>query len=327
MEKTVPLRTRIYIDGFNLYYGCLRQTPFKWLDLIKLFEQHILPSVLHQSDPAAPPSTMVLDQCAIRYFTAPILGSAAKGQDSVASQSQYHAALTSSNRISVTKGYYSLTKSSQYLVDAEEPDKNPNLCGKAQVWKLEEKQSDVNLALALYDDALHCADLDQLVLVTNDTDIAPALELIKKKKPRLVIGLVIPTRLDARKVDDTGYMTDKERQANADLRKLADWTRTYIRPEELAASQLPRVVQGGRKATIKPLSWYPRPDLLEAAMTAAKPIRAKASQFFSWAEAPSTYLGNKRPIDLLEDDEGAAQVMTYIETYIRDHLAKNADLD
>lgn len=322
----MPLRTRIYIDGFNLYYGCLRQTPYKWLDLIKLFDQHILPTVLHQPDPAVPPSTMVLDQCAVRYFTAPILGSAAKGKDSVASQNQYHAALASSNRISVTKGYYSLTKSSQYLVDAEDPDKHPNLCGKTQVWKLEEKQSDVNLALALYDDALHCADLDQLVLVTNDTDIAPALELIRQKRPHMVIGLVIPTRLDVRRIGDAGYMTDKERQANADLQRQANWTRTYIRPEELAASQLPRVVQGGRKAAIKPISWYPRPDLLEAAMAAAKPIRSQASHFFSWAEAASPYLDNKRPIDLLEHEAGAAQVMTYIETYIRDHLAKNADL-
>lgn len=104
-RRTVPLRTRIYIDGFNLYYGCLRQTPYKWLDLIKLFEQHILPTALHRPDTDANASSMVLDECAIRYFTAPILGSAAKGADSVASQSQYHAALLSSKRISLTKGY------------------------------------------------------------------------------------------------------------------------------------------------------------------------------------------------------------------------------
>jgi hypothetical protein len=27
------MRTNVYIDGFNLYYGCLRGTPYKWLDL------------------------------------------------------------------------------------------------------------------------------------------------------------------------------------------------------------------------------------------------------------------------------------------------------
>jgi hypothetical protein len=27
------LQTNVYIDGFNLYYGCLKGTPYKWLDL------------------------------------------------------------------------------------------------------------------------------------------------------------------------------------------------------------------------------------------------------------------------------------------------------
>jgi hypothetical protein len=27
------LRTRVYVDGYNLYYGCLKNTPDKWLDL------------------------------------------------------------------------------------------------------------------------------------------------------------------------------------------------------------------------------------------------------------------------------------------------------
>lgn len=31
-------RTAICIDGYNLYYGHLRGTPFKWLDLSTLFD-------------------------------------------------------------------------------------------------------------------------------------------------------------------------------------------------------------------------------------------------------------------------------------------------
>lgn len=34
--------TYVYIDGFNLYYGCLKGTPFRWLDLRKLC-QNLLP--------------------------------------------------------------------------------------------------------------------------------------------------------------------------------------------------------------------------------------------------------------------------------------------
>ncbi len=30
------LRTNVYVDGFNLYYGALRKTPYRWLDLREL---------------------------------------------------------------------------------------------------------------------------------------------------------------------------------------------------------------------------------------------------------------------------------------------------
>ncbi|SMC57054.1 hypothetical protein [Polynucleobacter kasalickyi] len=32
------LRTIVYIDGFNFYYGQLKDSPYKWLDLVKLFK-------------------------------------------------------------------------------------------------------------------------------------------------------------------------------------------------------------------------------------------------------------------------------------------------
>ena len=32
------LITNVYIDGFNLYYRALKDTPFRWLDLHKLAE-------------------------------------------------------------------------------------------------------------------------------------------------------------------------------------------------------------------------------------------------------------------------------------------------
>src|SRR5215203_357311 len=27
------MRTNVYIDGFNLFYGCLKGSPYKWLDI------------------------------------------------------------------------------------------------------------------------------------------------------------------------------------------------------------------------------------------------------------------------------------------------------
>ena len=39
------MRTRVYVDGFNLYYGSLKDTPFKWLNLVDLAHK-VLPSSL-----------------------------------------------------------------------------------------------------------------------------------------------------------------------------------------------------------------------------------------------------------------------------------------
>lgn len=37
------MRTRVYVDGFNLYYGALKGTLFKWLNLVAL-SYRVLPS-------------------------------------------------------------------------------------------------------------------------------------------------------------------------------------------------------------------------------------------------------------------------------------------
>ena len=53
------MRTAIYIDGFNLYYRAVRDTPYKWLNL-KLVCQRLL----------RPEHQIV----AIKYYTAPVSG-------------------------------------------------------------------------------------------------------------------------------------------------------------------------------------------------------------------------------------------------------------
>ena len=53
------VRTRVYVDGFNLYYGALKGTPCKWLDPVRL-AAHLLPR------------DYAIDR--LRYFTARVLG-------------------------------------------------------------------------------------------------------------------------------------------------------------------------------------------------------------------------------------------------------------
>lgn len=35
----LPYRTIVYIDGFNFYYGQVRDSPWKWLDPVSLFQK------------------------------------------------------------------------------------------------------------------------------------------------------------------------------------------------------------------------------------------------------------------------------------------------
>ncbi|MBJ7313666.1 antitoxin Xre/MbcA/ParS toxin-binding domain-containing protein [Rugamonas sp. CCM 8940] len=292
-----PLRTRVYIDGYNLYYGCLKGTPFKWLDLLTLFEQHILPSS------TTPGKTSALLPLGIKFFSAKILEKAAKAHDSVSSQARYHTALRKlyAGRIELIEGYYSLIESKAKIVDAAVPNKWPRDCQEILVWKLEEKQSDVNLALHAYHDAI-TGQVDHVVIVTNDTDIAPALALIRAHT-NATIGLVVPAK-------------QQVRMPNTELSKLAHWLRSHITDKELAESQLPRVIDLGKKPTIKPESWYARPDLLAQVLLLATRIRGGRSKAFKWMEEENPHLGGMAPIALVESEEGAARVIDYIERYI-----------
>ena len=297
-----PLRTRIYIDGYNFYYGCLRGTPYKWLDLLPLFETYILPSALVKDAEGHIRQSSLLPSPSIKFFTAKIIESVAKSVDSVSSQARYHTALRKQHngRIELVEGDYSVNKMKVKIVDAEDPDKPPRESQEIQAWKVEEKQSDVNLALQVYHDAI-TGQIDHAVIVTNDTDIAPALKMIRDHT-KVLIGVVVPTTKDTR-------------SPNTDLVELAHWKRGHINTSELAACQLPRVIPG-RKPTTKPESWYGQPKLLADILTLAIPVRGSKAAVFKWMEQPNPFLDGKPPIELAETEDGANRVLDYIRGWI-----------
>lgn len=294
------LRTRVYVDGYNLYYGCLKGTPHKWLDPLSLFER-ILPTVTATIEQIGTVKSE-LDDLAVKFFTAPILEKAAKASDSLRCQEKYHKALNKHlrGRIEIVKGYYSLTEARAKVIDANDPKKWPRDCVEIPVWKLEEKQSDVNLSVNAVADAM-AGGIEHVVIVTNDTDIEPALKMIRAHT-KAAVGLIVPT-------------TDHQRQPNISLVQHAHWVRSHITDEELHASQLPFVVPDGKKAAIsKPESWYARPDLLARALelgTAHYGSRAKA---FKWLNKPNRFYDDRTPLDLLEHGDG--RVLQFMEEQV-----------
>lgn len=221
------MRTIAYVDGYNLYHGRLKHTPFKWLDL-----RGLLISILRVQNPSG-------EIVAVKLFTANIKARFARlGQQSVIAQNTYYRALTSRG-VQIIYGRFALA---QERVPRYEEGRPLNRDDRVEVWVLGEKQTDVQLALHVYRDAV-ASNCEQVVLCTNDSDLAPALEFIRADCPEIRIGVVLPRppELQARK--------------SRTLQDLAHWTRDHILDAELAAHQFPGRVQTGKKPADKPDHW------------------------------------------------------------------------
>jgi hypothetical protein len=99
------LRTVVYVDGYNLYYGLLKKSAFKWLDLFSLFKDHVLDA------------NAVLSE--VRYYTAPVLGKMSDSPESTQRQRKYLQALRKvyPDRITIVEGKIQATKPYQRLVN------------------------------------------------------------------------------------------------------------------------------------------------------------------------------------------------------------------
>jgi uncharacterized LabA/DUF88 family protein len=228
------MKTIVYIDGYNLFYGCIKHSNDKWLDLFKLF------------------NGLLTAQCGeisslhIKFFTADIKAKVASNGDAARiAQQSYHRALKElyTSDITIVKGYYTLEKA--HLPAYKNPiDKN----SKVEVWRLEEKQTDVNISLHAYRDAAQ-GHAEQLVFVSNDTDLQPALEAIREDfGDRHQIGVVIPVRKPKPN-------QKHRRPPNNRLSEQANWTRHYLTDEELANNQLPDKIPTRKKPILKPNYW------------------------------------------------------------------------
>jgi uncharacterized LabA/DUF88 family protein len=225
------MKTICYVDGYNLYYGCLKHTPYKWLDLGCL-----LGALLHEQNPQ---SELVL----VKYFTADIKAQLSRhGHAAHQAQQDYLRALSlrMGQRLQIIKGFHSLSKGS--MLSYETPASKAK---RVDVWRLEEKETDVNLALHAYRDAIR-QQVDQLVFVSNDTDLAPALRAIRDEKSHPKIGVIFPILHQAEQTP---------RAENATLSALADWTRRHVHARDLGNAQLPVLIPTNRKPIKKPAHW------------------------------------------------------------------------
>ena len=124
-------KTYVYIDGFNMYYGCLRRTPYRWLNLERLCHALLPPNDVRR----------------INYYTATV-GPRIDDPHPPVRQQRYLRALRTLPSVRLHYGHY-LSHVVAMPLETPLPDGRRFV----RVIKTEEKGSDVNLATHLVSDA------------------------------------------------------------------------------------------------------------------------------------------------------------------------------
>lgn len=193
------MKTNVYIDGFNLYYRAVKDTPYKWLDLSALCKKLLPHDVIHR----------------IRYFTA-LVDARPDNPDAPQRQLTYLRALRTIPNLTIEKGQFRPRLKSRPL---HTPIAGlPNI---VEVDDVEEKGSDVNLATYLLIDGYE-NDYEKAAIISNDSDLALPIRMVRDRL-HLPIIVVNPNLIPNKRTHDLRKRTaDKLRDAATDLRWLRE---------------------------------------------------------------------------------------------------------
>ncbi len=235
---SLKIRSNIYVDGFNLYYGAVKDTAYKWLDVSELCRQ-IVPGITINR---------------IRYFTALVKSSPTDPQ--MAQRQQFYIrALETLPSLTVHYGHFLQSITTMRLA-------SPPAAGSAtaRVLKMEEKGSDVNLATYMLVDAFR-KDCDQIIVITNDSDLAEPIRIINKEL-KIPVGVLNPHTQDtANRRHRLGGRAGQAPKAtpSIELRKVAKFSRDITSEgaqSHVARSQFPAQFTDAQGRTLKkPSTW------------------------------------------------------------------------
>lgn len=168
------MRTRIYVDAFNLYYGALKGTPYKWLNLFAL-------------------SRLLLraenEITGIKYFTA-LVTPRKNDPNQLTRQKMYLRALRTINTQIIYGHYLS------HVVNMRKATFKAGESPFIQVIKTEEKGSDVNIASHMLMDAFSNL-YDCAVLISGDSDLATPVKMIVSEFGKKV-GVLNPQKIECK---------------------------------------------------------------------------------------------------------------------------------
>jgi uncharacterized LabA/DUF88 family protein len=201
-------RVAVYVDGFNLYFGLKSKfgRRYLWLDLQRLARSLLKPG-------------QTLTQ--VTYFTARVRDK----PESLQRQADYLDALVAhSPLVTVVDGRF------------QAKDRRCNGCGDTWV-VFEEKETDVNIAIALVEDAV-LDRYDTALLLSADSDLCPAVRATKRLRPDKRIVAAFPPK-----------------RHSADLSRAVDGF-FPIRHDKIIKAQLPAAVTAGDGVVLRrPKYW------------------------------------------------------------------------
>jgi uncharacterized LabA/DUF88 family protein len=222
----------VYIDGFNFYYGAVKRTPFKWVNIRALMEDLFSSHVITE----------------IKYFTAKVKPRSVDNGQPIR-QLLYWRALKTTANFSIIEGSFLTNKKNLPLLGSEKypirakicqwlcPDLKFNREGilMARVLKTEEKGSDVNIAAHLINDA-HTNRFDEAILVSGDSDLCQALRIVTHDIGKRVT------------------VVNPQFRVSRELKSIASNYR-HIHQSELRRNQFPKILNDAKGLFNKPREW------------------------------------------------------------------------
>lgn len=184
------------------------------------------------------------------------------------------------------------------------------------MWHIEEKQTDVNLAIHSLRDAFTDTSEQLHIFISNDSDLAPLVDMLAGL-PHIRTGIIAPIR-------------NADTRPSGLLVKNADWSTGALQPELLSAAQMPFSVQGQKKPIRKPIEWFGASTIATEVFAVLFNQMRKRNAVYQWLEQepypanlPNVSNLHKPAIEMLDYDTEARLVLTHAKAYA-DYLKNKA---
>jgi uncharacterized LabA/DUF88 family protein len=226
-EEAAPFRLErrkptacVYVDGFNLYYGALKDTPLRWLNPLAL-ASNVFPA---------------FDCIGCKYFSAPVSAKAGSSEQALR-QSVYWRALRTIPSLEIIEGHFKVRRT--WARSANPP---PDM---VEIIRAEEKGSDVNLASHLLVDAM-AGSYDVALVISGDSDLVTPIGMLTSKFSRPV-GVINPQRLSG---------PDRRRlRGSSQLKQVASYYRGGLTWAQLQRAMLPHGLSDNHGPISAPDGW------------------------------------------------------------------------